>query len=264
MNSRRIQIGALASLLVGAQALAHDPGGAFAERIEEAELVFEGRVLGEEYVLSEPDDMTGARIPHTFVTFAVERVFKGRVESDSITLRFFGGLDRDGTMLTSTVVPFFDPGEQVILLVRANGRADSPLVGWRFGRFRVIGERVYDDFGQEIILRGADDLIRGRRHAFVEVVKHRLGDSDFESNLSDRIEERDPFDADAPDALGPRVEAEPNAGNRAVDVRSFRSWISDIVRRHLDPLESSRPVASADPRHPFSPRSVRPAAADKP
>ena len=106
-------------------------------------------VAGVQYRMSSPS-ADQPSIPFTFVTFNVERVLRGQVAGDRLTLRFHGGLFPDGRFLDDPSAPLFDVGERSILLVDASGDLDVPLVGWRFGRLRVVDGRVYDDFGKPL------------------------------------------------------------------------------------------------------------------
>jgi hypothetical protein len=47
-------------------------------RMRESELIVQGVVRSVSYALAEPAEAGGARLPHTFVTLQVERVFKGQ------------------------------------------------------------------------------------------------------------------------------------------------------------------------------------------
>src|SRR5215813_5478184 len=61
--------------------------------VKNAELIFQGVVTRIDYKMSGFRNDSDARFPHTFVTFLVERIFKGNHtgRSGQLTLRFLGG-----------------------------------------------------------------------------------------------------------------------------------------------------------------------------
>jgi hypothetical protein len=145
-----------------------------------SELVFIGTVVSVEYRNSDVEGPQHASLPHTFVTFQIERTFKGRSEAgDLVTLRFQGGPNGQGRILTVPGVPLFDVGERELLFVEGNGRALCPLVGWYQGRVRLIGGLAYTDDGREVFLGGDGELRFGAQRALPEVVNTRIGDSEF-------------------------------------------------------------------------------------
>lgn len=120
-------------------------------RLFAAEAVFEGTIEAIRFVEARSQGEQPG-VPHTFVTYRVDRVFKGRVRGDTVTLRFFGGMDATGDRLlfTSDGVAH-DVGDRDILLVAGNGAAECPLVGCANGRFRLIDDAVYDEGGRDIV-----------------------------------------------------------------------------------------------------------------
>lgn len=132
--------------------------------VQHAELIFIGTVTAIDYKLSDPNPEEDAGIPHTFVTFSVEQILKGSLASQgSLTLRLQGGLDVDETYMRVSGVPVFDIGDQDILFVRRNGEALCPLVGWKRGTFRMMGEEVYNNLGYDLIL-SEDPILAARIH----------------------------------------------------------------------------------------------------
>ncbi len=85
----------------------------------------------------------------TFVTFRVEETYKGAPTAEQ-TLRFLGGTVGDQTMEVPDL-PRFEPGQDAVLFVVANGTQFCPLVGIGQGRFHVVRdaatgrERVFTD-----------------------------------------------------------------------------------------------------------------------
>lgn len=108
----------------------------FEEKVQLAQLIFDGTVT---HVATRKADLPGGRKragnPHTFYTFAMQRVFKGSVAGggDTVTLRFEGGevYDAQGKMIDAESVPGlprFKVGDRAILFVANNGDVMSPLM----------------------------------------------------------------------------------------------------------------------------------------
>ena len=122
--------------------------------IQEADLIFSGVVEHVDYKASnirEKDDVT---LPHTFVTYKIERIFKGKTADDTITLRFQGGRTEVAKgkfeYLTSPAIPLFDVEDRDILFVKKNGQSICPLVGCKKGRLRVIDYKIYTYLGHPV------------------------------------------------------------------------------------------------------------------
>src|SRR5688572_5847967 len=65
-----------------------------------ANLIFEGVVTKVAYRHSDVDSNDQERLPYTFVTYRIERLYKGQSEEkNTITLRFQGGPVGDGQIL---------------------------------------------------------------------------------------------------------------------------------------------------------------------
>lgn len=188
--------------------------------VTKAELIFEGVVTGAQTRLSDRRDPKDAAIPFTFVTFKIERVFKGSTDTpDSITLRFVGGSVRTGFLrlkersLFVPGVPQFAVGDREILFVRGNGRHVSPLVGWQQGRFRVVQEEVFTDGGREVWLTPEGVLTYGKVHQVgAPSARRPLGQS---KELAPSTTEQLP---------------KPSAGKR-LDRKTFGEFIAGSVQR---------------------------------
>jgi hypothetical protein len=130
--------------------------------IQQAQFIFAGQVQRIEYRLSEPED-NGQRIPYTFVTYSVNRIFKGGYAGAEITLRFFGGPTGEaGKLMISPNYPLFDVNDQDVLLVTGNTANECPLVGCAAGRFRIIQGLVVNEYGQTLSFDKEGQLITGK------------------------------------------------------------------------------------------------------
>ncbi|WP_139556756.1 hypothetical protein [Methylotetracoccus oryzae] len=138
--------------------------------VSEADFIFRGTVDTVKYELSEPTGPDSAQLPFTFVTFKVSTAMKGAPAGKTVTLRFLGGLDpRTGLFMTSDQTPLFDVGDEDIVFAKKGGTLSS-LVRNKEGRFRVIGDQVYSNEGQEVTIDKGKSVHTGKRHAFQEVV----------------------------------------------------------------------------------------------
>lgn len=128
--------------------------------VKEAELIIQGVVIDVQYKESTPRDKILA-VPHTFVTFTVEHIFKGDVRNGStITLRFEGGLAKDGGIMVVDGIPLFDKGDRCILFIKGNTVLPCPLVGWNQGFYRVINNTgIYNEKGNQIVLADRLNII---------------------------------------------------------------------------------------------------------
>ncbi len=155
--------------------------------VKNADYIFQGVVTKVEYQVSEP-----SQIPHTFVTFRVEKFIEGGLKQEFVTLRFVGGPDNKGRFLIASGVPLFDVGDRDILLVRDNGKSACPLVGCAEGRFRVINNQVFSDDGRTILIGNLGQLFYGKPQQLEGVLSNKIGNvvvrdvpSNNETNLQD-------------------------------------------------------------------------------
>jgi hypothetical protein len=109
---------------------------AFEILVDRADLIFTGRAVAQR---SEWNDVQGQKSIVTFVSFAVEKVHKGRADA-VITLQFLGGTVGQVSMDVADM-PRFRKGERAVLFIENNGLAASPVIGFFHGRFplRKIG-----------------------------------------------------------------------------------------------------------------------------
>ena len=208
----------------------------------QADLVFLGTVVAVEYRNSDVEGPQHAAIPHTFVTFQIERAFKGRSEGgDLVTLRFRGGPDGRGRVLTVPGVPLFAVGERELLFVRRNGEAMCPLVGWHQGRLRLIDGLAYTDDGREVWLKADGGFAFGRQHARPEITIRRIGEMSFRAQM---------------DSAAAAVSAP--AGAQRLDERLLSAAVERLVRapKGAEP----QPTRSAVPHAKFHVAAPRPAA----
>jgi hypothetical protein len=143
----------------------------FASSVKNSEFAFQGVVTKVEYKSS-----NNARpVPHTFVTFKVEKTLKGASKPEFVTLRFVGGTDGKGNFLSVSGVPLFDVGDRDILFTKGNGQFACPLVGCGSGRLRVINNQVFTDDGKPLLINSKGLLGEGKPVALNEVLTNKIG-----------------------------------------------------------------------------------------
>ena len=214
-----------------------------------SELVFLGTIVDIQYAQSgqNRDD-----VPHTFVTYQVEKIFRGAIDEASamqasykpgttVTLRFLGGIrEKDGAVMRVSTIPRFDIDDRDILFVRGNGIANCPLTEFSKGRLRVIDNTLYSEDGQEIIRESALQYGFGKKHQFSQVKSQNIAGKIYTRRSDATFNENGPGESDA-DSL-----------SQAMSLQEFNNDFQLI-----DSVSELRPVLSADPKSPFQgPKTV--------
>jgi len=78
----------------------------------------------------------GGRTIRTYVTFKQLMVIKGRIASDTYTLRMEGGTVGRESIVCSGM-PRFERGKRYLLFTSGNGRTFSPITGFNQGAFEI-------------------------------------------------------------------------------------------------------------------------------
>jgi hypothetical protein len=146
-----------------------------------AEFVFEGTVVDIQYRNSDVVSAEDISVPHTFVTFRVSKAFKGKASGETITLRFLGGMNKDGMMMRTSLSPLFNVGDTDILFVRSNGKSPSPLVNWDKGRFRVINEKIYSSRGSQVLRDESGKMILGAQDENTKTLRAKIGENEVKT-----------------------------------------------------------------------------------
>lgn len=132
------------------------------EAVEQADFIFRGTVIDVQSRLSDVESNDDVRLPHTFVTLAIEESLKGDTPLKTITLRFLGGYDKErDAFLSVGGAPMFNIGDHDILMVKNNGASMCPIVGCGPGRFRIVGQRLYSYDGRQVMMRSEGILSFG-------------------------------------------------------------------------------------------------------
>lgn len=215
------------------------------ERIQKADLIAEATVLSVKHRNSTVAGPEQVALPHTFVTFRIERIIKGWTGSKELTLRFRGGPDGTGREMIVVGAPTFQPGDRDILFVAGNGERTCPLIGWHQGRFRVVGNELFDEFGHEIWVSPDNRLVAGRPALELEAFPYRARNE--------------------PDEAVAQTEIVPPAGSMRPDVDSFVYFLNDLTMELAEKGALARPrqTLSVDPEQPFHIERSRPMAPPK-
>jgi hypothetical protein len=138
-------------------------GGDLAQLVERANLVFVGRVAKVSYRNAEPaDSRNEGTIPYTIVTYQIDKVLRGDAPGKEIPLRVVGGPDGTGRFLTVSGVPVMQEGDRDVLFVENPDDPSCPFVYCENGRYRVLGDQVFDTYGSPVReLRKTQILARG-------------------------------------------------------------------------------------------------------
>jgi hypothetical protein len=290
-------LSSLATLLFGALAVyAHnqpddeeEPGVDMRRLAQQADFVFKGEVVGVQYRDSESEVLTddsgapildedgqpalrdGSEVPYSFVTFEIEKIYKGNASGSTVTLRFFGGVaadpwvgrDEDGNMVSApqTVemegVPLFDVGDRDILFVEGNTEDDCPLVDCENGRFRLLtipaedgeGVGVYSDQGFEVVEIASAESKRlvdsevgvGRFRPGPDVMTHTYAAGLV---IEATLELTEDDDASLPSE---------NLQGTPFEEKRFGRFLKEVVRQthSRSELRALPPVVSADATQPF-------------
>jgi hypothetical protein len=172
----------LGLILIAGSASADEVGSSFIEGLIKAQLVFEGEVVDVRYRLSTPTAVNRAAIPHTFVTYRIDHVYKGSVADNTrsetpatVTLRFIGGEGVNDEYMTVSGQPLFDVGDHDLLMAVGNGENICPLTNCQHGRYRIIDNYVYNEDGQEIVSTADAPVVYGKFHELRDVTTHQMG-----------------------------------------------------------------------------------------
>lgn len=135
--------------------------------VYDADFIFEGVVERVLFANSQPGEQPA--LPHTFVTYRIERIFKGNTTSTHLTLRLLGGKPDADELLHVDGFPMMDVGDRDILFVRRNSQSICPLTACAAGRYRVFENAIYDDEGRAIRMTSTGGVVPGATREFLEV-----------------------------------------------------------------------------------------------
>lgn len=157
----------------------------FDELVLRAESVVVARVVA---VQSARLDSRAGRSIVTDVTVAIERTIKGPTYVQR-SFQFLGGTVGDET-LTVDGMPQFRVGDRDVLFINETGRPASPVVGFTYGRFRIVRDTAT---GADLVrthdgrpLAGTADIGNERPPARVAPAR-TLPLADFVREIGDKV-----------------------------------------------------------------------------
>jgi hypothetical protein len=235
--------------------------------VERSGLIFEGTVTDIAFRDSDPQPDTDMGVPHTFVTYRVDDVVRGQLQSRRMTLRFLGGWSsQSGQITLAAGGPLFSVGDHDLLFVTGNGKAMCPLVGCELGRFRVQEGQVFTDKGLSVRidpnagLRTGPDRLPPEQltmtfppapEARLRAVRRQLAEGDL-SDAERATLQRRLRDMSGPRVIGvshivgePPVDPPPEP---PLDVATFKRALAAISQQY--PTDGN-PVPSVSPRDPI-------------
>ena len=201
----------------------------------------------------------GSDLPHTFVTFLIEQIYKGKAPgsppSSYVTLQFVGGPSQSNPnrFLTTSNAPLFDVNDRDFLFVQRNIIKAVPLVRSVNGRFRIIRDandptqvnKIYNEEGFEILLASEgppvpDEVALGPFHLLEECNTHLMGTHHIRKVIVE------PNDESGPPVWNGRK------GPQFTE-SEFSNFVTQIVQETHTPEELANvpPVVSADISQPF-------------
>jgi hypothetical protein len=157
----------------------------FDELVMRAESVVVARVAA---IRSAWIESRSGRAIVTDVTVSIERTLKGPAHAER-SFEFLGGTVGDDTLEVAGM-PTFHVGDRDVLFINEAGRPASPLVGFMYGRFRIVSD---PQTGADIIrthdgrpLASLDEVGNVRPPAFVAPPR-TLSLNDFIRAIGDKV-----------------------------------------------------------------------------
>ncbi len=248
-----------------------------------SDFIFKGKVINVQYRNSESVPLTdpsgapvyeegipvmvdGSNLPHTFVTYQIEYIYRGAPPtptSTSVTLRFVGGVDTQnpGRILSVPVYPHMDLNDRDVLFVHRNTVKDCPLVQSEQGRFRIIlppnatTRKIYNDSGRQVLrvdnpTPDLDQAYLGPYQSLAEVTTHSFGNCS--SCVLETIVEEAENEFSLPGQEGGSPEQGQPLGVQFTEAQ-FDSFIAYVINVVFPPPEIPilPPVTSANISQPF-------------
>ena len=212
----------------------------------------------------------GTSIPHTFVTYQIDEIYKGEAPEawpggppdSNVTLRFLGGQSQTDTSeyLMVSNIPFFDVNDRDILFVTGNTGKSCPLVDWYSSRLRILIDpcdpnvrpepKIYNELGLEVrFVAGVgtepDNVILGPFHSLEQINTHDMGDFILKKvTVNEGNEFELPGANDVP---------EPNGTQFTEDV--FNTYLTEVVLAEcgtVPPGDCGSEVVNADESQSFT------------
>ena len=145
-----------AFFITGLSVSAHSPNdtddeGGLKEMVQRSAAIVFGQVVDIQYRNSQATRQQPKGVPHTFVTYQISEVLRGKLPAKSITLRIPGGADGHGGIYSVSSAPAFARKQSDVLFIAGGEPEECHLVGCVEGRFRVNDGLVYNGWGVPVV-----------------------------------------------------------------------------------------------------------------
>lgn len=215
--------------------------------VRSADLIFLGTVVDVNYASSGGSAAESEVLPHTFVTYQIQRLIKGnpRQAQERITLRFLGGRGKEAEFLYPANYPLFDLKDVDVIFVKGNTARSCPLIDCAHSRMRALQDVIYNDRGQQVVLTPKQQLAFGKFEQKEEILTHQVSQTLIKAVLSKEESEGGP-------------EAELPAG-RQFTTQALINFLDAKVKQMFTPDQLARLpiVPSANVQVPFTVKPLR-------
>ena len=119
--------------------------------VSQSDLIIQGQVIDIQYRNSEPTKEQPQGLPHTFVTYQIQDVLRGKPTNKTLTLRIPGGADGQGGIYMDSSAPVFARKQSDVLFIKGGENQDCPLVDCVEGRYRLSNKQVFNGWGVPVV-----------------------------------------------------------------------------------------------------------------
>lgn len=226
------------------------------EAIRSADMIFLGTVVNVNYASSAGRGKEAEVLPHTFVTYQVQRLLKGNPKQaqDQITLRFLGGRGKEAEFLYPSDYPLFDLKDVDVVFVKGNTTSACPLVECANSRMRAIQELIFNERGQQVVFTRKQDLDFGKFEPKNEILTHQVSQTTIRAVLSKEESEGGP-DPELP--IGQQFNTQMLVAYLEAKVKAMYTP-EQMANWPLVPSANIQQPFTIKPLRPLVPKSLRP------
>ena len=164
------------------------------ETIRSADMIFLGTVVNVNYASSAGRGEEAEILPHTFVTYQIQRLLKGNPKQaqDQLTLRFLGGRGKEAEFMYPSNYPLFDLKDVDVVFVKDNTMSACPLVECANTRMRIIQDLIFNERGQQVVLTRKQEVDFGKFEPKDDILTHQISQTTIRAVLSQEESEGGP------------------------------------------------------------------------
>lgn len=149
------------------------------DRFALADGVFLGEVIRLDYRMSEATAESEG-VPFTFVTWRVEKAWKGTAAGEEVTARIVGGPMPGNRVLAVSEQPVFQDGDRDVIFLDSHLDGASPILGGNAGRYRLLEGGVFTDEGGALAVSADDEISVVGHHDFAQLDVMVIGSAAIE------------------------------------------------------------------------------------